>query len=83
MEVSRLTLAVVTGLLQSLVEATPQQVGQTFLRRLYDRLHALSDNPDVRPSGMILYYTRVILTAEEWLNLDWWEAALQVVERCR
>jgi hypothetical protein len=28
---SRLSLAVVTGLLQSMVDATPQRVGQTFL----------------------------------------------------
>jgi hypothetical protein len=31
-EISRLTLAVVTGLLQSLVDATPQHIGQTYLR---------------------------------------------------
>jgi hypothetical protein len=30
-KLSRLTLAVVTGLLQSLVEATPQHIGQTYL----------------------------------------------------
>lgn len=27
---------------------------------------------------MALYYTRVELTAEEWLDLDWWEAALEM-----
>ena len=35
-EMSCLALAVVTGLLQSMVEATPQRMGQTFLRRLHD-----------------------------------------------
>lgn len=33
---SRLTLAVTVGLLQSLVDATPCNVGQTYLRRLYE-----------------------------------------------
>ena len=78
MEVSRLMLAVVMGLLQSMVEATPQQVGQTFLHHLYDRLHALTDNPEEWPLGMRLYYTCVILTIEEWLDLNWWEAALRL-----
>jgi hypothetical protein len=78
MELSRLTLAVVTGLLQSLVEATPQQVGQTFLRRLYDRIHALDEEGPHRPTGTAMYYARVTLTAEEWLDLDWWEAALKL-----
>lgn len=54
----------------------PQWVGQIFLCRLYDRLHALNDDPTERPSGMRLYYTSVVLTTKEWLNLNWWEAAL-------
>ncbi|MCK7580969.1 MAG: hypothetical protein MZV65_38715, partial [Chromatiales bacterium] len=49
-ELSRLTLAVVTGLLQSLVEATPQRIGQTYLRRLYDRIHVF-DSMDPKPTG--------------------------------
>jgi hypothetical protein len=73
-----LTLAVVTGLLQSLVEATPQPVGQTFLRRLYDRLHALDETGPIPSTGSAMYYTRVFLTAEEWLDLEWWEAALKL-----
>jgi hypothetical protein len=77
-ELSRLTLAVVTGLLQSMVDATPQRIGQTFLRRLYDRLHALEESPETRPLGKQLYYTRVRLTEEEWLDLAWWEAALRL-----
>jgi hypothetical protein len=76
--VSRLTLAVVTGLLQSLVDATPQRIGQTFLRRLYTRLHTLEGLPLVRPIGAALFYTRVDLTSEEWLDLTWWETALQM-----
>jgi hypothetical protein len=78
---SRLSLAVVTGLLQSMVDATPQRVGQTFLRRLYDRLHMLHQAQDVRLSGQALFFTRVQLTAEEWLDLDWWAAFLQLNPR--
>jgi hypothetical protein len=77
-DLSRLTLAVITGLLQSMVDATPQRIGQTFLRRLYDRLHALEENPEERPQGRNLYYSRVDLTEEEWLDLAWWEAALRL-----
>jgi hypothetical protein len=42
-ELSRLTLAVTTGLLQSLVDGTPQRTGQTYLnlRELYNELHGL------------------------------------------
>jgi hypothetical protein len=77
MELSRLTLAVVTGLLQSMVEATPQRVGQTYLRQLYDRLHDLETETAQWLSGPSKYYTRVALTPEEWLDLEWWEAALK------
>jgi hypothetical protein len=65
-------------LLQSLVEATPQRVGQTFLRRLYDRLHALDGEDPHCSTGPAMYYTRVTLTTEEWLDLEWWEAALRL-----
>jgi hypothetical protein len=79
MELSCLMLVVVTGLLQSMVDATPQQrMGQTFLRRLYDRLHALEEAPATQPRGVALYYSHVALTAEEWLDLDWWEATLWI-----
>ena len=74
-KLSRLTLAVVTGLLQSLVEATPQRIGQTFLRRLYSCLHEMEGE---RPVGSAFFYTRVALTSEDWLDLTWWEEALQL-----
>jgi len=73
---SRLTLAVVVGLLQSLVEATPYNMGQTYLRRLYDRLH-LFEGDRRELSAANFYYTQVELTAEEWLDLDWWENAVR------
>jgi hypothetical protein len=40
-KLSRLTVAVMGGLLQSLVDATPSRQGQTYLRRLYDEIHSL------------------------------------------
>ena len=49
----RLTLSVVTGVLQSLVDATPSHLGASFLRGLYKDLHAL-DDPALR--GTKAYY---------------------------
>ena len=34
--------------------------------------------PINRLQGVALYYSRVILTEEQWLDLDWWEAALRL-----
>jgi hypothetical protein len=76
LEISRLTLAVVTGLLQSLVDATPQHIGQTYLRCLYDRIHTM-DGESTWPTGSALYYSLVRLSTEEWLDLEWWESALR------
>ena len=42
-QLSRLSLSVVTGVLQSIVDATPQHIGQTYLRSLYDDLHSLEE----------------------------------------
>jgi hypothetical protein len=49
---SRLTAAVMGGLLQSLVEGTPSRQGQTYLRRLYDNIHHTTSL-----YGRPLYYT--------------------------
>jgi hypothetical protein len=78
MELSRLTLVVVTGLLQSMVDAMPQRIGQTFLRQLYDHLHQLEEEPIQCLRGVAMYYSRVTLTTDKWLDLDWWEAALRM-----
>ena len=72
---SRLTLAVVVGLLQSLVEATAHNSGQTYLRRLYDRLHSIQGlPPNLDPA--LFYFTCTELKEEDWLDLDWWLEAL-------
>lgn len=74
---SRLALSVGVGLLQSLVDATPHRIGQTFLRRLYDRLHEVEGEGKVPlPTGSARYFTRVYLSPEDQLDLRWWEAAL-------
>ena len=59
------------------MEATAHNVGQTFLRRLYDRLHCLEGLP-AGLEGAEFYYTVVFLTEEEWLDLEWWERALRI-----
>jgi Reverse transcriptase (RNA-dependent DNA polymerase) len=43
---SGLALASVIGMCQSLVEATPQRIGQTYLRKLYDALHRIEDDEE-------------------------------------
>ena len=67
---SRLSLAVVTGVLQSVVDATPQQVGQTQLRYLYDDLHSLEEVGHL--SGKAKYYTTVDLSPASCRALLWW-----------
>jgi hypothetical protein len=71
---SRLALAVAVGLLQSLVDATPQRIGQTYLRLVYDDLHALAD-PN-RTLGRGLYYTTITLSDDAWADLTWWSTYL-------
>ena len=54
---ARLTLSVVIGVLQSLVEATPSNLGASFLRGLYHKLHKL-EAPDLRRTREY-YFTSV------------------------
>ena len=67
---SRLSLAVVTGVLQSIVEATPQHVGQTYLRALYDDLHRLEEVGHL--TGRARYHTVVGLREGSTTALRWW-----------
>jgi hypothetical protein len=66
---ARLTLAVVIGRLQALVDATPRQIGNSYLRRLYDELH---DMTAPRTDGHLCYYSVVSLSPAAWLDLGWW-----------
>ena len=74
-ELSRLSLAVVTGVLQSVVEATPRRVGQAHLRSLYDDLHLLEDTCD--KVGAAKYYTTVALRLTSTEALVWWQQWLR------
>lgn len=71
--VSRLVLAVIAGTLESLTEATPSRLGHTYLRSLYDLIHA-----DGEPSGEEKYYTKTLLSATCVRDLRWWERILSL-----
>jgi hypothetical protein len=70
---SRLALSVMIGVLQSLVSATPSNVGQTMLSRLYNLLHNTEDQDPQRK-----FYIRVTLNPEARHDLDWWKLALSL-----
>lgn len=65
----RLTLSVVTGVLQSLVDAAPSHLGASFLRGLYSDLHSLKD-PILRGTKAY-YYTSVCSSEEDHIDLKW------------
>jgi len=69
---SRLCLAVVIGVLESLVPVTRSQVGRTMLRRLNDTLVRGADTS----SPKAMYYSMVTLEDDAWADLDWWFTAL-------
>lgn len=70
---SRLTVAVMGGLLQSLVDATPARLGQTYLRSLYDNVHYTCPL-----TGKDLYYTSIELSESTLADLGWWLAFLRL-----
>ena len=72
---SRLSLAVVTGVLQSIVDATPRHVGQAHLRALYDDMHLLDETGHL--SGAAKYYTVVKLSPASQHGLQWWQGYLR------
>lgn len=68
---SRLSLAVVAGTLQSLVEATPQRRGQTYLKRLHGHVR-----PPGLGSGLEPYCTTTLLASGLTRDLLWWQRFL-------
>jgi hypothetical protein len=56
-EYSQLSLSVVAGVLESLVEATPSRLGHTYLRRMHLLVH-----PEGAETGASPYYTKTSLT---------------------
>lgn len=71
-DLTRLGAAVVGGFLQSLVDATPANRGQTYLRKLYDDVHHTTTLV-----GRALYYSKLQLSVDTLDDLTWWEAFLQ------
>jgi hypothetical protein len=77
-KISRLALSVMTGLLQSMVDASPSRMGQTFLRRAYDVMH---DPPSADPNAAELpfhqrLYSCTLISQAAWEDLEWWRSAL-------
>jgi hypothetical protein len=68
---SRLSAAVVGGLLQSLVDVTPSQLGQTYLRSLYDDIHLTTTLV-----GRELYYS--VMSSRTREDLMWWRDFLRL-----
>ena len=64
---SRLSLAVVAGVLQSLVDATPAFIGNTYLRQLHSTVH---------PPGLDIptlpYYSYCLIPEPVRQELQWW-----------
>lgn len=71
-EISRLVLSVVSGVLESLSEATPARLGHTYLRRVYNLVH----EPD-QPLGRERYYTKAAITQHVKDDLQWWKLILE------
>jgi hypothetical protein len=83
---SRLALSVVFGVLQSLVDATPSSIGQTFLQESYKILYP-SGQPyegqildpgeeEVPYDPRAIFYTTVKLSRQSWDDLLWWQRSL-------
>ena len=75
-QLARLTLAVVLGRLQSLVDATPQRVGQAYLRRLYTEMHVTSDDKEELQHAIKVFGSTIILSEQAWKDLEWWRTYL-------
>lgn len=73
-KLARIVGAKVTGFLQSLVPATPSNIGNSFLRNLYNDLHALKDDALVGTTAY--YFTPLDYSDGSNLELLWWETAL-------
>jgi hypothetical protein len=69
-----LTLSVVVGYLQSLVPATPGNIGAVYLRELYDCLYSQLDKDKMGTSAA--FYSSMTLNPQAHACLDWWERAI-------
>jgi hypothetical protein len=66
-KLSRLALAIIVGVLESLVEATASRIGHTYARSLQGTLHPFGWEGFDLP-----YYSFAMLTAEDKEGLDNW-----------
>ena len=73
--VSRLSLTVFSAILQSVVNATPQRIGNNFLRNVYDSMHT---NATLPPSDPDFYYIITTFSPASWDDLHWWNQALSI-----
>jgi hypothetical protein len=69
---SRLSLAVASGVLQSLVDATPSNLGATYLRQFHSTVR-----PDGLGQGLAPYLTRTTVPPTVRKELVWWQAFLE------
>ena len=67
-----LSLAIATSILQSLVNGTPNCIGNTYLHAQYDDLHPRGATP-----GLAAYYTKTMLSWTARRELHWWESFLR------
>ena len=65
--ISRLALAVIVGVLESLVEATPTRIGHTYLRHLQGTLH-----PEGWVGDDLSYFSYASLSEADVHELDLW-----------
>ena len=71
---SRLLVSMVVGYLQSLVPATPGNIGASFLRPVYKDLHNMTTGPT--PNTKQSYFKKMSLNEQSRLCLQWWVDAL-------
>ena len=71
---TRLIVSMVVGFLQSLVPATPGNIGASFLQPIYTDLHKLQANDS--PGTKAFYYNSMNLSQRSRHCLDWWRKAL-------
>lgn len=69
---SRLALAVVAGVLESLVDGTPHRFGHTHLRHTHSLVH-----PPGMGSGALPYYTTTTVPTIVRTELKWWSFTLR------
>lgn len=71
---SRLTVAIVAGVLQALVPATQSNIGATFLRAVYDDLH--QGLPLEKVGTRASYYLPMLLSEQGLICIRWWRTVL-------